>query len=105
MPITNDFGVFLPLTSVYDPESLYELENLDPQIKNFIVASTHSYNDIANVVNYKETGYYITTEIVNSQYWFKQTLSDPSQSPFRNAYRIVVNFGALPNATTRISST
>lgn len=101
MAVSNDFGVYLPLTSIFDPESLYELENVDPQIKNFIIASTHSYNDIANVLNLKETAYYITTEILNSQVWFKQTLSDPSASPFRNAYRIVINFGALPNTATK----
>jgi tetrahydrodipicolinate N-succinyltransferase len=102
MPVTNDFGVFLPLTSIFDPESPSQIENLDPQIKNFIISSTHNYNNIANVLNIKETGYYVTTEILNSQVWFKNTLTTPDQSPFRNAYRLVVNFGALPNATTKI---
>lgn len=101
MPVTNDFGVFLPLTSVYDPASLQDVEGLQPQIKNFIISSTHQYNNIANVLNLKETGYYITAEILNSQVWFKQTVPTPDQSPFRNAYRIVVNFGALPNAATK----
>lgn len=98
---TNDFGVFLPLTSVFDPESLSQIENLDPQIKNFIISSTHNYNNIANVLNLKETGYYVTTEILNSQVWFKNTVTTPDQSPFRNAFRLVVNFGALPNAGTK----
>ena len=101
MAVANDFGVYLPLISIFDTKSLYELDEIDPVIKNFIIASTHSYNDIANVLNLKETAYYITTEILNSQVWFKQTLSDPSASPFRNAYRIVINFGALPNAATK----
>lgn len=101
MAVANDFGVYLPLTSIFDTKSLYELDEIDPVIKNFIIASTHSYNDIANVLNLKETGYYITTEILNSQVWFKQTLSDPSASPFRNAYRIVINFGALPDTATK----
>ena len=101
MPVTNDFGVFLPLTSVYDPASLQDVEGLQPQIKNFIISSTHQYNNIANVLNLKETGYYITTEIVNSQLWFKSSITSVTQSIFRNAFRLVINFGALPNAATK----
>ncbi len=93
----NDFGVFLPLTAVYDPESLVGDAPISPQLKQFIMTSSQNYNNIANVLNLKETGYYITTEIVNSQSWFK-SVTNINQSLFRNAFRIVIDFGALPNA-------
>jgi len=99
MPVLqNDFGVFLPLTQVFDPESITRLDRIDPILKEFVIASTHNYNNTANVLNVKETGYYITAEIVNSQYWFKPNIPSIDQSAFRNAFRIVINFGALPNA-------
>lgn len=102
MPVTNDFGVFLPLTSIYDPDSMQQVEKLNPEMKSFIISSANNYNNIANVLNVKETAYYITTELLNSQIWFKQApLATPDQSPFRNAYRLVVNFGALPNTATK----
>lgn len=97
----NDFGAYLPLTSVFDPESLAETKRLDPLIKNLIISSTQQYNNIANIVNVKETSYYVTTEIVNGQIWFKSAVSSPSESPFRNPFRLVVDFGTLPNATTK----
>jgi hypothetical protein len=100
MAVNNDFGVFLPLTSIYDPESLQQAEKLNPEMKNFIISSTQQYNNIANVLNIKETAYYITTELLNSQIWFKQAPFNQGESPFRNAYRLVVNFGELPNAGT-----
>lgn len=100
MAIQNDFGVFLPTTAVFDPESLVALNN-DPKFKELVIFITQQYNNIANVVNLKETGYYITTEIVNSQFWFNPNVTAVDQSIFRNDFRTVVNFGALPNATTK----
>lgn len=100
MAIQNDFGVFLPITAAFDPESLIQQTD-DPILKQLIVAVIQNYNNTANVVNLKETGYYITTEIVNSQFWFNPNVTSIDQSLFRNAFRIVVNFGALPNAGTK----
>lgn len=100
MAIQNDFGVFLPTTAAFDPELLTELTK-DPKFKELVVLITQQYNNTANVVNLKETGYYITTEIVNSQFWFNPNVTSIDQALFRNAFRIVVNFGALPNAATK----
>lgn len=101
MAFQNDFGVFLPITAAFDPESLTELTQ-DPKFKELVVLITQQYNNTANVVNLKETGYYITTEIVNSQFWFNPNVTSVDQALFRNAFRLVVNFGALPNAGTKI---
>lgn len=101
MAMPNDFGVYLPLTAVYDPESMARLNTVDPDLKEFMIISGQNYNNIATVLNLKETGYYITTEIVNSQLWFKQSITSVTQSIFRNAFRIVINFGALPASGTK----
>jgi len=101
MAIPNDFGAYLPLTAVYDPESLARLNTLDPNFKEFVIASGQNYNNIASILNLKETGYYITTEIVNSQLWFKPNITSITESIFRNAFRLVIDFGALPNAGTK----
>ena len=101
MALPNEFGAYLPLTAVYDPESMARLNTVAPELKEFVIVSGQNYNNIASVVNLKETGYYITTEIVNSQLWFKSSITSVTQSIFRNAFRLVIDFGALPNAATK----
>lgn len=101
MADNRNFGVYLPTTAIYDPESLARFDSIDPVLKEFIIVTGQYYNNIANVLNLKETGYYITTEIVNSQLWFRTDVTNANQSIFRNAFRMVVDFGALPNTTTK----
>lgn len=101
MPNPSDFGVYLPLTAVYDPESMARLNTVSPDLKEFVIVSGQNYNNIATVLNLKETGYYITAEIVNSQLWFRSDVTNINQNLFRNAFRLVINFGPLPNAGTK----
>ena len=51
----------------------------------------------ATTINTKEAALYNTIEAINSQQYF-----DPSNTQnFRLVYRMVVNFGALPNTTSK----
>lgn len=52
---------------------------------------------ITQVVNTKEGGLYTLQELINFQQYF--TAGNPLV--FRNVYRTVVNFGALPNAGSK----
>jgi hypothetical protein len=101
MAVQNSFGAYLPLVQAFDPDSLAKLENLDPALKSLVITAYQNYNNTATIVNLKETGYYLTTEIVNSQLWFTSSGGSTSDTRFRNAFRTVVNFGALPNAGTK----
>ena len=61
-------------------------------------------NNIALSVNIRDAGYYVTDEFVNGQnYFINPSLnSNSSTTPvFRQVYRKVINFGALPNAATK----
>lgn len=51
----------------------------------------------ANAVNEREIAQYVPDEVLTGQRWF--TSGDPNT--FRYTYRTVVDFGALPNATTK----
>ena len=55
------------------------------------------YKRIASAVNTKEGSLYSTQEFGNFQLYF--TIGNPQV--FRNVYRKVVNFGALPNTATK----
>lgn len=96
---SGESGSFLPTTEVFESDTL---QDLNRQLTSVI-------NDHALVINQKDTGIYNTdssgapVDFTNGQTWF------PNPSPSsglregirRNVLRKVVNFGALPNATTK----
>lgn len=100
MPLFNGEGLFLPNTQVFDPNTWTEdfsSLSTEDKLSRFFVLQYLNYNDIANVVNLKESGYYVPVEFVTGQQWLRQTTGSPD-NPFSFGFRMVVNFGALPNA-------
>ena len=65
--------------------------------KNFRGALTQTYRKIANTVNTKTGGLFIPSETANSEQYF----TDGNPQQLRNVYRMTVDFGPLPNATTK----
>jgi hypothetical protein len=55
------------------------------------------YQSIATAVNNKIGGLYVPEEKINSQQYFDAS----NVQKFKNVYRMVVDFGALPNATSK----
>jgi hypothetical protein len=55
------------------------------------------YQKISSAVNNKVGGLYVPQEKTNGQQYFDPT----NVQKFRNVYRMVVDFGALPNATSK----
>jgi len=55
------------------------------------------YQSIATAVNNKIGGLYVPQEKINSQQYFNTN----NVQSFRNVYRMVVDFGALPNNTSK----
>ena len=78
-------SLFLPPTFYFpdDPEQLKEQLRLQ-------------YTDTAERLNKREISVYSPVEIQNGQTWFG---ANPQK--FRNAFRKVIDFGALPNATSK----
>ena len=58
---------------------------------------TNTHRKIATTVNSKTGGLYQPTELSNSEQYF--TPSNPQKQ--RNVYRMTVDFGSLPNSTTK----
>ena len=58
---------------------------------------TDTYKRIANSVNTKEAGLYNLKEQATGQQYF----TEGDSQKFRNIYRMTVNFGELPNTTTK----
>ena len=96
-------GSFVPLTDVYDDQLLRSIDVNSEQFKDFLVRLRNTINTIAIVLNTKDTGYYVQDAFVNGQIFFPNPAlnSTTGQQPtFRQVFRKVINFGALPNATT-----
>lgn len=58
---------------------------------------TESYQQIASAVNNREISVYTPQELPNGQQYFNNN----NTQLFRNVYRKVIDFGTLPNATTK----
>lgn len=105
MATGSQFGAFVPTTDVFDVSQ----GNIDPtsdEGKLFLVRLRQSMNNMALVTNIKDSGYYLPAEFVNGQLYFPNpdvTITNPGakNAVYRQVYRMVVNFGALPNAATK----
>jgi hypothetical protein len=106
MATAQNYGVFAPTTNVWDVSQINNIEGLKPELKELLVRLYQNLNIMSLVLNAKDTGYYNTQEIVNSQQWFPNPLlsSAPTMTStaiFRPVLRTVINFGALPNAAAK----
>jgi hypothetical protein len=103
MPNTN-VGAYIPSTYIFDVISeIYDVEINSPKFKELLVRLAQNINRVNILVNNKDTGLYDTSEFVNSQQFFPNPALNSSTSQYpalRNVFRKVINFGALPNATT-----
>lgn len=97
-------GMFIPTTNVWDVSQIYQTDVNSDMFKELIVLLYQNINQISVVLNMKDSGYYNTQEFVNGQLYFPNpALSSASTTTpvFRQVYRRVINFGALPNAATK----
>ena len=97
-------GAFLPTTSVWDVATLSEIDVNSDEFKELLVRLYQNINNIALAVNIRDAGYYDQTEFVNGQLFFPNPAlsSTTAQTPtFRQVFRKVINFGALPNSTSK----
>lgn len=100
-----DIGSFVSSTFLYDITSIYSVDINSEQFKELFVRLYQSVNLIAINLNLKDTGYYQTTEFLCGQQYFPNpNLTELNANPepvYRNVYRKVVDFGALPNSASK----
>lgn len=99
MAASSEFGVYLPTTDDFDIDAIRK-SNLDDPVKDLLIRLYESYNNIANVVNVKESAYYLPTEFLTGAQWFQEA-NAPTDSPTRSEYRQVVNVGPLLDTDTK----
>lgn len=100
----NQVGSFVPTTNIWDVGLLHEVDVNSPQFKELLIRLYQNVNTIALALNTKDSGYYVTSEFVNGQIYFQNPALNSLTTTLptlRQVFRTVVNFGTLPNATTK----
>lgn len=54
--------------------------------------------DISNAINIRQIGWFLDEELLTGQQWFPGTTNNQA---FRSVFRTVIDFGALPNTSTK----
>lgn len=102
---SGNYGSFVPTTNVWDTSELENIDVTKPEFKELLIRLYQNLNLMSNVLNTKDSGYYFTnTEFINGQIFFPNPLlsSRTSSVPIaRPDFRVVIIFGALPNASTK----
>jgi hypothetical protein len=104
MPLNNEVGLFVPTTNVWDVGQVYQANIDNPQLVELLVRLYQNINNVAIALNLKDSGIYYLQEFINGQIFFPNpanssaTQVNPSQ---RQVYRLVINFGALPNTAAK----
>lgn len=97
-------GTYVPNTFILDVTQLASIDVTKPEFKELLIRLYQNLNIMCQVLNLKDTGFYLTQELVNSQSWFQNpalTSLTPQVPQYRQVYRCVIDFGALPAAGTK----
>lgn len=95
----SNTGSFVSPIENYDIGSLYNIDLNSEQFRELLIRLFNSVNLISQVLNTKETGYYLLQEMVNSSLYFKSVTSN-SQNDLRPEYIKVVVIANLGAAAT-----
>ncbi len=104
MPLTDSdqYGAFIQTTQVWDVLQLEDLDVTSPAFKELLVRLYQQINNIANVLNVKDTGQYQLSEFVNGQVYFSNPALNSGTAQYpedRQVLRKVIYYTtALPNA-------
>src|SRR5271157_1512774 len=93
-------GVYLPTTFIWDVSQLQRVDVNSKEFKELLIRMYQNLTNMATAINLKDTGYYYQGEFVNGQLYFPNPALSSSTTPpatYRQVFRLVINFGALPN--------
>ena len=97
-------GVYLQSTQVWDVTEIKDIDVTKPEFKELLVRLYQNLNQMSFTINNKESSYFDTAETVKGQAFFPNpaySSSTPTKPEYRQSFNKVINFGALPNSTTK----
>lgn len=92
-------GSFIPSSNIWDVSAIYQTEGISPQLQELLVRMYQNLNMMAINVNLKDTGYYDTTEFVDSCLWFPNPAYNSTTTTYpayRQETRVVLYITSLP---------
>jgi len=99
--VQNDTGLFVSTTDVYEANRIREVDVNSEEFKLLLVRLYQNLNNIVLALNIKDSGYYVTTQFLNGQLFFP--ILGNVNNDYRQAYRIVINVGALGAGVTSVN--
>lgn len=106
-PTQTNPGSFVPTTNVWDVTQIYQTEVTSPEFKELLVRLYQNLNAMSLSLNTRDAGYYVQEEFVCGQIYYPNpantstTGTKPAGAEYRQVFRKVISFGALPNTTTK----
>lgn len=98
------YGSYVPTTNVWDVSELADLDITSPAFKELLIRLYQNLNRMSDALNTKDSAWYDTTQFITGHQFFPNPAAVPgtafANTP-RPVTRMVVNFGALPNAGTK----
>ena len=73
MATSTQYGAFVPTNLIWDVQQLQSVDVNSPEFKELLVRLYQNINNIALVLNIKDTGMYQLSEFVNGQLFFNGT--------------------------------
>lgn len=104
IPVVNPnvLGSFVSTTFVLDVARLEDIDVQSPEFKELLVRLYQDLNRMLFALNRKISGNYGLSQFVTGSLWFPSTSSTSvTNVTYRPETRVVINFGALPNNTTK----
>lgn len=100
----QNFGLYVPTTNVWDPNQLYDIKGVSPELREILIRMYQNLNLMSLVLNNKASGIYDTQEFVTGNLYppdpALSSASSTTPTP-RNSYWEFVFCDALPNAGTK----
>jgi len=102
LQIEFNTGSFVPTTNSFDISEIYNIDVTSKEFKELLIRLYQYLNNMSISMNTRDAGFYTEEEFVNGQV-FPPTATIPGNSPSstRQAFRKLVQFGALPNTATK----
>lgn len=103
MPNIPQQGTYIPTTQSWDIQDITNLRSVDPQLKEVLLKLYRNLNSMSLALNYKQSGMFLLGEaLTGGLLYFNASNKNVGESQTtRNIFCTTVNFGALPNNTSK----
>lgn len=98
--LQNNSGLYVVDTNVWDVSQLSTIDVSSHAFKELLVRLYQNINNISLALNLKDSAYYVQQEFLNGQSFFPNPNTQFQAQTTRQAFRMVIDFGALPNTTS-----